>query len=117
MSDFLNMLIQRERGQAENSIAPRLPSRYEPVERKDSLAAFDRSEPGAVNLEVNLADERHTGTRQQAWRDRDSNSSDMQSNGTSSESERAGDQLAVEHERKPQRLNPSAVREHANAEP
>ncbi|WP_143071863.1 hypothetical protein [Nitrosospira briensis] len=116
MTNFLNMLVQRERGQADNVIAPRLPSRYEPVERKGALAAFDGLESGAVNLEMNLAGERHTDTRQQTWRDSNSNPSDTPSNETSSESERTNEQRAVD-DRKPQPQESPALREHANAEP
>ncbi|SFN70013.1 hypothetical protein [Nitrosospira briensis] len=116
MTNFLNMLVQREREQADNAIAPRLPSRYEPVERKGALAAFDGLESGAVNLEVNLADERHTDTRQQAWRASNSNPPDTQLNGTSSESERTNEQGAVD-DRKPQPQESPTLRGHANAEP
>jgi hypothetical protein len=116
MSDFLNMLVQRERGQADNAIVPRLPSRYEPAERKGSLAVFDKSDQGVVNPEGSLADE-HAGTRQQAWRESDSNSSDMQSNGTWSESEQANVQLTVAHGRKPRALESSALHKNDNAKP
>ena len=117
MSDFLNMLVQRERGQADNAIAPRLPSRYEPAERKGSLAAFDKSEQGAVNPEVSLADERHTDIRERAWQDSDTNPSDTRPNETLSKSGETPDQLAAQHGRKPQPLESPVLREHDNVKP
>lgn len=117
MTNFLNMLVQREQGQADNAIVPRLPSRYEPTEQKGSLPAFDKSESRAVNLEANLADERRTDTREQAWQDSDTNPSDTRPSETLSKSGETRDQLAAQHGRKPESLESPAVPEHDNAKP
>ena len=63
MSNFLNTLIQRERGNATHAIEPRVQSRYEPIERKTSFTAFDETEHSAANWEADSAETHpHTDT-------------------------------------------------------
>ncbi|MGH8761963.1 MAG: hypothetical protein ACREUR_01885 [Nitrosospira sp.] len=78
MSDFLNMLVQRERGQAANAITPRLPSRYEPMgaitpvtptepdtrpSGEATLGAVDEATPTPINRAWDLTDARKTDSR------------------------------------------------------